>query len=361
MGHSFRLDGKVLVTLLCSLLSAAILPAQVGSDSRTSQITYQAAAMMGKGDYDGAANLCRQALQTMPDQASLYMCIGDASLKRENYPVAVEAYEKAVPLLQRQPRSTPNVASTNATLAALYVAMNRLDEAEDHIDKAIALLPGNAGFYNTKGTILESRGQLDAAIEACRTSLAAAPKWGPVLQNLGSALQKKGKLDEAISMLQSGVQLYPNDPDLHAAYGNALLAAGRPAQAEPQYQASLASRPDNSSVLYNLADAQRRQLKFPEAVVNLKKAYALAPEDADTNLALGSLLVQTGQTAEAYPYLQASRRSGKFDAEAFYAVALACPRKATETRPCLPPECADRKTRLSSSCCPGKQSSSRGG
>jgi predicted Zn-dependent protease len=48
-----------------------------------------------------------------------------------------------------------------------------------------------------------------------------------------------------------------------------------------------------------------------------------APTDADINIGLGSLLVETGKTTEAYPYLQMSRRSGKYDPQAFYAIAVA--------------------------------------
>jgi protein O-GlcNAc transferase len=185
------------------------------------------------------------------------------------------------------------------------------------------LYPDQVDARISKGVILESRGQLDSAIEQYRKALALAPRSAAASQNLGSALQKKGQTQEAVSILQAGVQANPRDSDLRAAYGSALLAAGHPADAERELQTSLSSRPDNSSVLYNLADAQRKLGKSPEALANLKRAYELAPTDADINLSLGSLLVESGNPTEASPYLQAIRRSGKYDSQAFYAVAVA--------------------------------------
>jgi protein O-GlcNAc transferase len=264
MGTSSLRHCFILSAAFFFLLSLPSAQAQGNAKPTVSQIVNQASALTGKGDYDAAANLCRDALRAVPDNPSLYVCIAQALTNKGSYTEATEAYEKAIPLFQKQQRSAPNLSGVYADLAALYLALNRLDEAQDRVDRSLQMYPNNVDAIISKGVILESRGQLDSAIDQYRRAMALSPKSAAASQNLGSALQKKGQLQEAVSVLQAGVQFHSNDPDLRAAYGNALLAAGRSADAERELQASLSSRPGNSSVLYNLADAQRKLGKFPE-------------------------------------------------------------------------------------------------
>jgi protein O-GlcNAc transferase len=225
MGTSSLRHCFILLAAFCYLPSLPSAQAQGNAKPTVSQIVYQASALIGKGDYDAAANLCRDALRALPDNPNLYVCIAQALTNKGTYAEAAEAYEKAIPQFQKQQSSASNLARVYADLAALYLALNRLDEAQDRVERSLQLYPGNVDALISKGVILESRGQLDSAIDQYRKALALAPKSAAASQDLGSALQKKGQLQEAVSVLQAGVQLHSNDPDLRAAYGNALLAA----------------------------------------------------------------------------------------------------------------------------------------
>ena len=285
---------SILLLTFWFLPCAGAARGQGAASPATLQVISQASALSHKGDDEGAANLCRNALHQSPNEPALYDCIGRAFTNKGSYQEAAAAYEQEVPLLVMQPYAKFNLAGAYASLAVLYLELNRLDEAQDRADKALKVRPDFAQAIITKGVILETRGQLDSAIEQYRNALALAPRSAAASQNLGSALQKKGQIQEAVSALQVGVQTNPRDPDLRAAYGSALLAAGRPADAEKEFQTSLSSRPENSSFLYNLADAQRKQGKTSEALANLRKAYELTPGDPEINLGLGSPLVETG-------------------------------------------------------------------
>jgi predicted Zn-dependent protease len=66
----------VLLAVFCFLLSLPSAQAQGNAKPNVSRIVYQAAALTGRGNYDAAANLCRDALRAVPDDPNLYACIG---------------------------------------------------------------------------------------------------------------------------------------------------------------------------------------------------------------------------------------------------------------------------------------------
>src|SRR5258705_12284527 len=154
-----------LLSSFCLSLSLPCVHAQGSAKPNVPQVAYDAAALTGKGGYDAAINLCRDALRSVPDDPRLYLCIAEALTNKGSYGEAVEAYEKVIPLFQKQQRSAPNIARVYADLAALYLALNRLDEAEDRVDKSLQLYQDQVDARISKGVILESRGQLDSAIE----------------------------------------------------------------------------------------------------------------------------------------------------------------------------------------------------
>ena len=100
---------------------------QGAASPATLQIISQASALSHKGDYEGAANLCRDALKQSPNEPALYDCIGMALTNKGSYQDAATAYEREVPLLLRQPYAKFNLAGAYANLAALYLELNRLD------------------------------------------------------------------------------------------------------------------------------------------------------------------------------------------------------------------------------------------
>lgn len=317
----------------CLWLTASLLSsppnqatAQMAGTPQIGQILSRAAALSKQGDFDGAAEAYRQAIHISPNDPMICLYLGLALENKGSYPEAAKAYDDAIALQQKRSDMPSLLAHLYAHASAAYLLTNHLDEANARADKSLQLNPNSADALSTKGVILDMQGHLDEAIEYDRKASAIDPRSPIFAANLAGVLQKKGDAQGAVAVVQTSLKSNPHDSELLAAYGNALLAANHPAEAETAYRSSLAERVDNSSVLYNLADALRRQKKLSASLELLQKAHGLAPNDPDISLSLGSLLVELGRTQEAYPHLASARQSGKYDALSSYAMANALQR-----------------------------------
>lgn len=80
----------------------------------------------------------------------------------------------------------------------LYIGANNFNEANETIDKAIALMPNNANFYDTKDEILLMQGKNEDALEMWKKVLELNPdflKEYPDGTNLSNGLKKLGLIE----------------------------------------------------------------------------------------------------------------------------------------------------------------------
>ncbi|MGH8190929.1 MAG: tetratricopeptide repeat protein [Rhodanobacteraceae bacterium] len=110
-------------------------------------------------DWKGAEAEFRRALQLAPNDGNAMSWL--ASL------VATLGHpEQAIELKRRALDKDPLHATWYETLATYYSVVDRLDEAREAIDKAIALQPNGASFHQTLAAIAIQRGDAAAALQA---------------------------------------------------------------------------------------------------------------------------------------------------------------------------------------------------
>src|SRR6185437_12404452 len=112
-------------------------------------------------DWRGAEAEFRRALQLAPNdsQAMSWLAGLSASLGQP---------ERAVELKRRALDRDPLHATWFETLATYYSALERLDDAQRAIEKAIALQPNGASFHQTLAVIAIQRGDAQAALHAAQ-------------------------------------------------------------------------------------------------------------------------------------------------------------------------------------------------
>ena len=84
-----------------------------------------------------------------------------------------------------------------------------------------------------------------------------------------------------------------------------LEATGKLDEAARAYRASLAVKPDQPEILYNLAIIHKSQGKNQEAVAELEKAIKLNEQFVGARMILGDLYAQLGETDKAREQYQA--------------------------------------------------------
>ncbi|MFQ5669817.1 MAG: tetratricopeptide repeat protein [Acidobacteriota bacterium] len=140
-------------------------------------------------------------------------------------------------------------------------------EALESINKAIALDPDQYAYYNMRGLIYLSAGDLDQALANFRKVLVINPYLTDVHNNIGVALGELGRRDEAMSEFQSVLR-------------------------DPGYK-------HREKALYNVGNLFYAQGDYREAVEQYRKAVAVQPEYLKAYYKMGLALQTLGQMDEA--------------------------------------------------------------
>jgi Flp pilus assembly protein TadD len=152
-----------------------------------------------------------------------------------------------------------------SNLGRVIAGPARLDEAEGHVRRAIALRGDRPGPRENLGMILLMRGRLPEAEAAFRESLRLRPQHGPAHNDLGVVLAN----------------------------------AGRDAEAEAAFREAVRLSPRLADALANLGLLYVRQGRHEDAIGVLQRALALDPTRRDARRWLAQSYEQAGRSAEA--------------------------------------------------------------
>ena len=228
-----------------------------------SVMTAMGQILLAQGDPNGAIQHLRAGLRgkrdaisrSHPFTAFTLMDLGAAYLAAEQPAEALEAYSKAMPVLDRRLGDlNPRTIACHLALGRLLVSNGQLKEAAEHIDKVLASEMygmGNAAqiglAYATLGQIVYHSGDLDTAIghlQQALEELSELPDTDPdvlsVLHDLGRAYHRKGESDRALETFARSLTGYrASVGDEHAGTATTLNAMGQVYYAQGKYQEAL--------------------------------------------------------------------------------------------------------------------------
>jgi protein O-GlcNAc transferase len=203
-------------------------------------------------DKDPAAAVAplHRAVDLLPAQSRPRFLLGLAQERSGDIPAAVESYEGA---LRLDPRDTEAVIH----LGSLYVGLKRYTDAETKF----------------------------------RAALEAQPKSPQALLGLAQTLDAQKK-PEAAAAFREYLAVQPDSPGAQSRVIHLLLE-------QKQYDAALAEldradagKPPTLDSLRSRADIQIAQKKWDDSITTLRKAIALAPNDAQLRGGLGRVYMQ---------------------------------------------------------------------
>jgi putative PEP-CTERM system TPR-repeat lipoprotein len=116
--------------------------------------------------------------------------------------VALQQYDKAVPVYQEVVRAMPDNVQALNNLAWAMAQSGRANDALPHARKAAALAPDSAAVLDTLGATLVRAGQPAEAVAPLRRAVEKAPNIPPIEFHLAEALAKQGQRDEARKLLR---------------------------------------------------------------------------------------------------------------------------------------------------------------
>lgn len=195
---------------------------------------------------EGKLSEARQHVAALPaqnPQERIQLIQAEAQLLRES-----TAFEEAFAFLSRALERIPNQPDLLYDRAMAAEKLDRLDVLEDDLRKLIQLKPDNAHAYNALGFTFADRNQrLDEAQQLIERALKLAPEDPFILDSMGWVKYRRGDLKESLSYLRRAYSERP-DPEIAAHLSEVLWTAGSRQEAEKVLRGSLEEHPENAAL-----------------------------------------------------------------------------------------------------------------
>lgn len=197
----------------------------------------RAEALRQSGKDDAAIEALRQLSETRFDLPVVHSALGDALRAMERFEEATEAYDKAIALFDEPGRGHWGAYYTRGITLE---RQGRWEEAEADFRFALELSPGQPFVLNYLGySLVEKREKLDEALEMIEQAVAARPDDGYITDSLGWVLYRLGRYEEAVTHMERAAELEPVDPVVSDHLGDVLWAVGRQREAVFQWKRAL--------------------------------------------------------------------------------------------------------------------------
>jgi Tfp pilus assembly protein PilF len=232
-----------------------------------------------------AISRVQEQIAKSPQNSDMYDLLAELQLGNGDPTGALASSEKAMQL--------------NPNDSAAVISFTRAQVSQGDPTKAIAKWeqwtkdhPNDARAFTLLGSLYETQGDHEGAMAAYKKALAIQPEQPVAANNLAYLMVQNGQnLDVALSLAQIARRGLPNAPSTADTLAWVYYQKGNYASARDLLEDALKTDPNNASMHYHLGMTYTKLSNNSEAVIQLKKAVALAPnsktaKDADKELSL---------------------------------------------------------------------------
>ncbi len=195
--------------------------------------------------------------------------------------------------------SRPNQPDAHNLLGVVLNARGDAKDGVAAIKRAIKLSPNEARYYANLGEIERQRGKLAEAKVALEQAIRLNPQAAQAYSNLGIVHFDEKEFEEAAAKYEKAIALQPNFPEAHNNLGNAYRALERPKEAIACYQTAVTQRGAYPEAYNNMATALRDSEDYESSEHAYRKAIALKPDYIEAHNNLSILLLYRDRTDEA--------------------------------------------------------------
>jgi tetratricopeptide (TPR) repeat protein len=330
--HPCRHTWLSLPSLVTAILLALSISIPIAAQAPTSPAASlgPAQSLLQQGHLDEAKAGVLAELEQHPSSIEALNLLGIIETRRQDFPAAVAAFQKALAL---SPASTP----THINLGNCYIAQNKLDLAEKEFRAVLRTDPANRdGNYNL-ALLLLSKGTPAQASQAILYLERIHPQDRETKLNLVAANFRAQRSQQALHLAAAISAESTSDVQVHFTLANLLaserqyklaqheleladslapgtfeillalaevsLHLGSDAQAELELDRALKLNPNSPQALYLLAQLYNRQSRPLDALDLLVRAGKLAPENVDILLLTAQVSIAQRYYEDAIPLL----------------------------------------------------------
>ena len=253
-----------------------------------------------------AESTARELLKTSPDDTDAHKLLGRIFLRSlsedQNAPSsaspsgnvldqAIAEYEKIVSL---EPKSVED----RMVLGQLYIVKHEQKKAEEQFKIAQSIDPDAEEVVLNLARVYAESGDLARAAKVIE-AVPVADRTAKMEVALGASYDQMKKTKDAIAAYQRAVDMAPEDVRTQSALAQALLNDNQLDAALKQYKDLAEADPEDADNLIHIGEIQRRQGKFEDALVTIRKARKKAPDSLEAGYNEGLLLDVLGRYDEA--------------------------------------------------------------
>ena len=184
-------------------------------------------------------------------------------------------------------------------LAAVSEQTNRIPEALNFNQRALALSPKDSEIHLSIGNVFKALGQFEDAISSYNKAIKLNNKYIQAYNNLAHTLRQMGRYEDSLFNFKKVISLKPNFAQAHYYLGLTFKALGKLDLSLLSYKQAVSLKPNYYQAYYNLANTLKELNYFDEAVENYKKAISLKPDFAEAYNNLGLTLKELERYEEA--------------------------------------------------------------
>lgn len=136
--------------------------------------------------------------------------------------------EQAADAYRRAAEAAPDWVEAHINLGTTLFQLDRISEAQEEFEAAVAFDPNNALAQFNLGCVLDRIGQIDAAIERFECAIGISPSLADAHLNLALAYEKRGQGRESVRELSQYLRYEPQGP--WSGFARSRLARKRSSQ-----------------------------------------------------------------------------------------------------------------------------------
>jgi tetratricopeptide (TPR) repeat protein len=211
----------------------------------------------------------RKHIEEVPESANPWLLLGNLNLAAQDVSAAEAAYRKAVEL---EPRST----SGYQMLVQICAATDRLPEAVELLDRALAVAPDDVATLSLAGSIYQTKTrELEKARAAYEKVLKLQPNAPAVANNL-AILYLDLDLERAFALAQDAYRAVPESPAFKDTLALVVYRRGDHPWASSLLGEAAKQAPREPEIQFHLGMAQAALGREGQAKTNLLKALDLS-------------------------------------------------------------------------------------
>jgi Flp pilus assembly protein TadD len=279
--------------------------AEAGDPGQSDALLLEGKALANVGHFAEADAALRTYTRRHPESADGFFMLGFV-LHREDKPAdSLRVYTQAAAL------STPT-AEDLKIVGLDYVLLNDFPDAITWLKKATEFDPKNEQAWYSLGRCYYTQSRFEEAENALERSLALNPGDLKAVTNLALAQEMQNRNDEADRTYRHSIQLADADPHTdewpYLNYASFLLEHDRAAEALPLLRRAVAIAPRCADCHAKLGKALAATNDARGAVAELSQAIALSPDDPKLHYELGHIYRSLGMQDKAKAELALSAK-----------------------------------------------------